>query len=166
MGNGRGKSVGDDFVFIDPGPLIDDDLELVLVDTRPGNPSSGYVPVYMFHMRPPGKKMYMGQLSLRIGSTEHIEMYAGHIGYTVDPPYRGRKYAARSCRLVFPLAAQHGINPIWITCNPDNIPSRRTCEIIGGTLAEIVPIPKNNPLYAADTQWKCRYRVDLEKLIH
>lgn len=103
----------------------------------------------------------MGRLSLRIGNTEHIEKYAGHIGYSVDPPYRGRRLAARSCVLILPLARAHGINPLWITCNPENAASRRTCEIIGSTLVETVPIPPSDPLYRWDTKWKCRYRVDL-----
>ncbi len=103
----------------------------------------------------------MGRLSLRIGHTEHIEMYAGHIGYSVDPPYRGHRLAARSCLLILPLAQAHGINPLWITCNPENAASRRTCEIIGSTLVETVPIPPSDPLYRWDTKWKCRYRLDL-----
>jgi tagatose 1,6-diphosphate aldolase len=150
------------FTFRDPGRLVDDDLELILADRYPGNPQKGYVPGYVFHMVPAGRNwIVMGRLSLRIGSTEHVEMYAGHIGYSVEPPYRGRRYAARSCRLVFPLALAHGINPVWITCNPENAPSRRTCEILGATLVEVVPVPPSDPLYAPDTRWKCRYRVDL-----
>ncbi len=110
---------------------------------------------------PSGPDTVMGRLSLRIGHTEHIEKYAGHIGYSVDPPFRGRRLAARSCLLILPLARAHGINPLWITCNPDNVASRRTCEIIGSTLVETVPIPPSDPLYSWDTKWKCRYRVDL-----
>ncbi len=149
------------FRFVEPGSLIDGDLELLLSDTRPGHPHRGNVPVYVFQMRKIGQKTRIGSLSLRIGDTDHIETYAGHIGYSVEPEHRGNRYAARSCELVFPLAAEHGVNPVWITCNPDNYPSRKTCEILGGKLIEIVPIPKNNSLYAPNTTMKCRYRVDL-----
>ncbi len=149
------------FRFHEPEPLIDGDLELLLTDTRPGNPHRDHVPVYVFQMRKVGQKLQIGSLSLRIGDTEHIEMYAGHIGYSVEPAHRGNRYAARSCELVFPLAAEHGVNPVWITCNPDNYPSRKTCEIVGGKLIETVPIPRDNTLYAPDTTLKCRYRVDL-----
>ena len=148
------------FRFRDPGPLVDDDLELVLTNMQSGDPRQRYVPVYIFHMTPLGRpQTVMGQLSLRIGHTEHIEMYAGHIGYTVEPAYRGHHYASRSCHLVLPLARGHGIDPLWITCNPENTPSRRTCEILGATLTEVVPIPQNDPLYQSDTKWKCRYRL-------
>lgn len=153
------------FAFKDPGTLIDDDLELILAGRQGGNGGRGYVPIYIFHMTPPGRpQVVMGRLSLRVGHTEHIEMYAGHIGYTVEPAYRGRRYAARSCRLVLPLARAHGLDPLWITCNPENTPSRRTCEILGGTLVETVPIPPSDPLYRSDTRWKCRYCLSGDQL--
>lgn len=158
----RGSITGSEPFFLDPGRLVDDDLELDLIETRAGNPRKGYVPAYVFHLIPKGQPhVWMGRISLRIGSTEHVERYAGHIGYTVDPGFRGRRYAARSCKLLFSLARAHHLNPLWITCNPENTPSRRTCEILGATLIEVVPIPTTDPLYAPDTRWKCRYRVDL-----
>lgn len=168
------------FQFRDPGVLVDGDLLLRLHGTQRGDTQRGIVPEYLFDMvracsldepvgqggsrcpdRPGRPDTVMGKLSLRIGHTEHIELYAGHIGYSVEPPYRGRRLAARSCLLILPLARAHGINPLWITCNPENAASRRTCEIIGSTLVETVPIPPGDPLYRWDTKWKCRYRLDL-----
>ena len=124
-------SAAGDFEFIDPGLLIDGDLQLILVGKYPGDLSRGRVPSYDFAMRKRGETTKVGNISLRIGHIEHIEKFAGHIGYGVISLFRGNRYAARSCRLLFPLALRHGINPIWITCNPDNIPSRRTCELAG-----------------------------------
>ena len=177
------------FQFHDPGVLVDGDLRLRLHGTLQGDARRGIVPEYIFDMvredgtvgtdgtdrqddpdgpgppdipdRPDQPATVMGRLSLRIGHSEHIEKYAGHVGYSVDPPYRGRRLAARSCLLILPLARAHGINPLWVTCNPDNAASRRTCEIIGSTLVETVPIPPSDPLYRWDTKWKCRYRLDL-----
>lgn len=162
------------FHFHDTGVLVDGDLRLRLHGTLQGDARRGIVPEYIFDMvravepggpdgpgGPDRPATVMGRLTLRIGHTEHIEKYAGHIGYSVDPPYRGRRLAARSCLLILPLARAHGINPLWITCNPENAASRRTCEIIGSTLVETVPIPPSDPLYRWDTKWKCRYRMDL-----
>ena len=158
----RFKVEGDPFRFRDPGVLVDGDLQLLLRRTLRGDRRRDIVPEYVFDMVPQDRHgTVMGRLSLRIGSTEHIEKYAGHIGYSVDPSFRGRRLAARSCLLVLPLARAHGINPLWITCNPENTASRRTCEIIGSKLVETVPIPPGDPLYRWDTKWKCRYRVDL-----
>ena len=51
--------------------------------------------------------------------------FTGHIGYHVYPPARGRHFAERACRMLTPLIRFHQISPVWITCNPDNLPSRR-----------------------------------------
>ena len=77
------------------------------------------------------------------------------------PPARGRRYAERSCRLLFPLARAHGIKTLWITCNPDNFASRRTCERLGMRLIDTVPVPDTDPLYARGDRVKCRYRIEL-----
>lgn len=125
-----------------------------------------------FHGRWPGYYFWMrlrpefhpvipmaGTLSFRLADTEQIRMYSGHIGYGVFPPARGHHYAERAVRLILPLARAHGIDHLWITCNPDNWPSRRTCERLGAELVEIVDIPKTNLLYEKGERQKCRYRL-------
>ena len=154
-------SAANGFEFLDPGPLIDGDLELVLVAQYPGDPEKGTVPSYGFEMWRVGEALKMGNISLRIGHTEHIEKYAGHIGYGVAPAFRGHRYAARSCMLLFPLARRHALNPLWITCNPDNVASTRTCEIVGAAYVETVALPENTDMYRFGERFKCRYRVDL-----
>jgi predicted acetyltransferase len=88
-----------------------------------------------------------------------IVLYRGHIGYSVEPGYRGHHSAARSVRLLVPLAAAHGLNPVWITCDPDNLASRRTCELAGAELVEIIDIPTNEEMYQRGVRQKCRYRL-------
>src|ERR1044071_8553927 len=102
------------FVFLEPGRLVDDDLELVLNNTKPGDASQQRVPVYIFAMRRTGRQENIGSISLRVGNIERIVRYAGHIGYGVEPQHRGHHYASRACRLLLPLAKQHGLNPLWI----------------------------------------------------
>ncbi|HEY0010274.1 MAG TPA: GNAT family N-acetyltransferase [Tepidisphaeraceae bacterium] len=99
-----------------------------------------------------------GTLALRLGDSEQISQYIGHIGYGVFPPARGHHYAERACRLIAPLAKMHGHDYLWITANPDNLPSRRTAERLGAELINIVDIPIDNPLYARGERQKCRYR--------
>jgi predicted acetyltransferase len=123
------------------------------------------VPAYTFWMRlraefaPPCPMG--GAISLRVGHTADILKYFGHIGYSVYPPARGQHLAERSCRLLFPLARLHGFEELWITCNPDNIASRRTCERLGGEMVEIVDLPSDNPLYKIGERQKCRFRIAL-----
>ena len=154
-------SVENRFKFLDPGSLVDRELELVVGGTFPGDSARGLVPAYRFDIRKLGNPQRRGYIDLRIGATEAIVMYGGQIGYRVEPPFRGHRYAARGCRLLFPLMRDHGINPVWITCNPDNLASRRTLELIGAEFVETVPVPRDNDMYKRGDHFKCRYRIDL-----
>ena len=137
---------------------------------EPADPARGRVPCYHFWMLlrhgpagpldPPPLRI-AGGIGLRVGNTEPIERYYGHLGYHVYPPARGRRYAERACRLLIPLARRHGLRTLWVTCNPDNAASRRTCERLGATFVDVVPIPETVALYARGERSKCRYRLDL-----
>ena len=122
------------FKFPEPGVMIDGELELVLKETCPHNPIKGFVPAYKFQMVNSFTKDVMGIIDLRVGLTEKLKEFGGHIGYEVDEKFRGNGYAARSCRLLFPLIRQLGINPVVITCDPKNIPSAKTIESLGARL--------------------------------
>ena len=151
--------VEQEFEFLDPGPLSDGELELRCVERRPADPSKGYVPVYLFELRVAGNRV--GSIQLRVGNTRELELYGGHFGFGVDPEHRAHGYAAHACRLLLPLARRHGLRTLWITCNPENIASRRTCERIGAELVEIVPLPPQSDMYLRGDREKCRYRLDL-----
>jgi tagatose 1,6-diphosphate aldolase len=131
---------------------------------EPPDPSRQRVPTYHFWMRlhpdsDPAVPI-AGTISLRIGNTPDIQLYFGHIGYGVYAPARGRHYAERACRLLLPLARLHGLDPLWVTTDPDNAPSRRTCERLGGKMVEIVDLPPDHILHQRGQVRKCRYRVD------
>jgi len=150
------------FTFRKPGKLIDGDLELVLVRTVPANPEKGYSPAYVFEMRHPGKTSPIGSIRLRIGSAARLR-YPGHIGYEVRKRSRGHRYAARSSRLLLPLALAHGLKSVWLTVDPKNISSRKTCEIIGANYIATVRIPKGHEMHHHGARYRCRYRLDVKK---
>ncbi len=150
--------------FHDPGTLIDNDLELVLTDKYSGDPAINHVPAYKFKMKIAGQRYgtWIGRIDLRIGNIDRVVMYSGHIGYGVNLEHRGHHYAARACRLLLPLARSHGLEAVWITCNPDNVTSRRTCELAGAELVEIVDFSDDSDMYREGERQKCRYRIDLQ----
>lgn len=152
--------------FLEPGELVDADLRLAVADRVPGVPAKGLVPAYEFSMIAAETTRPVGRISLRLGADDFLVNFAGQIGYGVEEPFRGRRYAARSCALLFPLARAHGFEELWITCNPDNVASRRTCEIAGGELIEIVELPVDCDMYRRGERLKCRYRVDLARAVH
>lgn len=154
------SDMNEPFKFLDPGRLIDDDLELVLVKKVPANKKKGYVSAYQFEMRNVKTGERIGDVTLRVGDNENIK-YGGHVGFGVDEKFRGRHYAARSCKLLFSFAKKHQLSSLWITCNPENIASRKVCESIGGKLVDVVDLPKHNDQYKRGERKKCRYRFDI-----
>ena len=149
------------FEFQNPGRLKDGELELILVETRAGDTDIELAPTYKFDMRLEGNGAKAGYIELRVGNTRHIVMYAGHIAYRVRPEHQGHRYAARACRLLLPLASRHDLGTLWITCNPENIASARTCELAGGELVETVDLPENTDMYRRGERRKRRYRFEL-----
>ena len=81
-----------------------------------------------------------GEIALRIGEGESL-FYLGHIGYHIDPPFRGRNGALRACLMVLPLLEEMGMRSFVITTDDDNHPSIRTCEKLGCVLESTVDVP-------------------------
>ena len=52
---------------------------------------------------------------------------------------------------------------LYITCNPDNYASRKTCEYAGGTLLEIAELPEENDMRDKGEFEKCIYKFTLRK---
>ena len=130
------------FAFREPGVLQGDDFYLVLAGTTPAAPERGIVPAYAFHVKVTGSDAPVGRINLRIGTNEHIQRYAGNLGYQIEAAHRGRRLAERAIRLILPIARSHGMTEIWVGCNPDNHASRRTCERLGAELVEIIDVPR------------------------
>ncbi|HLL91231.1 MAG TPA: GNAT family N-acetyltransferase [Tepidisphaeraceae bacterium] len=123
---------------------------------------AGRVPAYAFWMRLRGRAAPLrvaGGISLRVSNSPQTVLYFGHVGYNVFPAARGHRYAARAVKLLLPLAKAHGLDPLWITCNPDNLASRRTIERVGGRLVNVVPLPPDHPLRERGDVEKCRYLI-------
>ena len=146
--------------FLDTSFLENDEIKLVLERTADSVPERNWVPAYHFSICDrSGTKM--GTCDLRIGNVEGLYL-GGHIGYAVDEQYRGHHYAAKACTLLFSLARMHGMDHLYITCDPDNWPSRKTCERLSGELLEIAELPEDNDMRVmnGDTK-KCVYRFEL-----
>ena len=86
------------------------------------------------------KNKVSGEIALRLGEGEGL-FYLGHIGYHVDPPYRGKNEALHACRLCVPIFLEMGYRSFVITTDEDNYPSIRTCEKLGCVLESTVDVP-------------------------
>ncbi|MEV4869311.1 GNAT family N-acetyltransferase [Streptomyces syringium] len=75
---------------------------------------------------------YLGRLAIRHVLTPPLLEWGGHIGYDVRPSARRRGHATAMLRAALPVARGLGIDRALITCDPDNVASRKVIEACGG----------------------------------
>lgn len=140
--------------------MYDDEIKLTLMKMLPkGHPDMGSMPILFFNIRLlDGTRI--GTCDLRVGDSDKTEVL-GHIGYGIDEKYRGHHYAVRASRLLMDYARRAHMEYVDITCNTDNMPSIRTCQLLGAELLGTVEVPPDNIEYANGSRLKYRYRVKL-----
>ncbi len=148
-------------MFYDTEDLKDGEIQLRLERTAEGDPEKNWVPAYYFGIcLADGTRI--GQCDLRIGHNDRLYI-GGNIGYGIDEGYRGHRYAAKACRLLFRQARKHELGYVLITCDPDNTASSRTCELAGGEYLETAPVPEDHNMYEEGKRQVMVYRFDLTR---
>lgn len=148
-----------EFAFFDAKVMTDGEILLMLDKKVAGDPMKAWLPSYHYAICDKAGHR-MGICDLRIGYNRNV-YFGGNIGYGIDEPYRRNHYAGKACRLLFGLAKRHGMDYLVITCNPENFPSRRTCEYAGGILERIVDLPMDNEMRLEGETRKCIYEFSL-----
>lgn len=74
----------------------------------------------------------VGRISIRHDLNAWLAEVGGHIGYCVLPAFRGRGHATEMLRQSLSIAWGLGIPNVLITCDEDNIGSRKVIEANGG----------------------------------
>lgn len=92
----------------------------------------------------------VGRVSIRHHLNPALRLVGGHIGYSVRPRFRRNGYAGQILDLALTEARNLGIGEALLTCDADNLASRRVIESHGG-----VPETRNSQ----DTKFKLRYRI-------
>lgn len=147
------------FAFYDVEFMTDGEILLMLDKKVEGNREQAWLPSYHYTIcDKAGHKM--GACDLRVGYSRRL-YFGGHIGYRVEEPYQGHHYAGKACLLLFRLAKRHGMDYLIITCNPENMPSRKTCEYAGGALQKIVDLPEDNDMRLEGETRKCIYEFSI-----
>jgi predicted acetyltransferase len=104
------------------------------------NLPDGYVPSTEFWLIDGSE--YIGHVSIRHQLTEHLREIGGHIGYDVRPSKRRQGYGKKILELALQKAKEMGIEKVRITCDVDNVPSRKIIERNGGVLDSEIPNPE------------------------
>ena len=70
----------------------------------------------------------VGVGSIRHHLNEYLEKFGGHIGYSIRPTERKKGYGSKSLELLINQAKEMNIEKILITCNINNIGSKKVIE--------------------------------------
>ena len=70
----------------------------------------------------------VGGVSIRLELKGMLVTLGGHIGYQVLEPYRRRGYATEMLRQALPICAGFGLKSVLVTCDADNIASKKIIE--------------------------------------
>ncbi len=96
----------------------------------------------------------VGRVSIRHHLNPRWVRSGGHIGYVVVPEFRRRGYATAMLLRSLELARDRfGLLHVLVTCDADNLASKRTIEKCGGVLEDVYAGPD------VDTP-TCRYWID------
>jgi len=109
---------------------------------------------------------YVGQSSVRPElNTPYLITYGGHIGYSIRPTRRGQSLGKRLLALALERAEAMGIAQVLVTCDADNMASKRIIEANGGQFEsamamgpDVLRAEGRSPQEPVD---KLRYWVDL-----
>ncbi len=114
---------------------VSDEFEILEVDS------------IIFDIYVPEMDRVVGRCEFRDEHGRDLWFY-GHIGYVIYPPYRGNNFAYKACMQMFEyLRKEKGLQEFVITCNPDNIASKKTIQKINHKFIKLVDVDEDHELY-------------------
>lgn len=139
-----------------PDNLASGQVRLRFVQLFPGDAPRGHVPYYHFRILVAGN-LDVGHINFRVGDTDHVRLCAGHIGYEIAEAFRGHGFARQACEALVPFIRSFYV-VVTITCDPDNVASKRTIEQLGASFIDEVPVASQDSPDARGAGTKHRYR--------
>lgn len=79
---------------------------------------------------------YLARTNVRHRLTDDLLAVGGHVGYQVRPSARQQGHATAMLAAVLPHVHALGIDPALVTCDADNVASRKVIEANGGVLED------------------------------
>lgn len=103
--------------------------------SRGDNLPSHYVPQTNYWLLIDSYPVGVGKL--RHSLNDHLKKSGGHIGYSIRPSERGKGYGTIILSELLKRAADMGIEEVMLTCEPNNVSSRKVIEANKGVLNDI-----------------------------
>ena len=96
------------------------------------DPKPGYVPASTYFALDKERNVIVGACQIRHYLNESLNSGGGHIGDGVRPGERRKGYATEIIRLALQKCKELGIKEVMISCNDDNIGSKKSILKNGG----------------------------------
>lgn len=99
------------------------------------NLKEGKVPASTYFLVQKNSRKILGAVNIRHQLTDHLLQHGGHIGYGVAPSERRKGYASYMLGQALDLCKnEHTLDKVLVTCDKNNIGSKKTIEKYGGVL--------------------------------
>ena len=85
----------------------------------------------------------VGGLNLRHELNDILLRIGGHIGYEIRPSKRRQGYGKEILRLGLEKARERGFRRVLVTCDANNIGSKKIIEYNGGVFENAVDVPRS-----------------------
>lgn len=95
---------------------------------------------------------FIGAVSFRHKLNKNLRLYGGHIGYSIRPDERKKGYGTEMLARTLKKAKKTGLKKVMITCDENNVGSRKIIEANGGVLEDIIKT-EINPHNVKTMRW-------------
>jgi predicted acetyltransferase/GrpB-like predicted nucleotidyltransferase (UPF0157 family) len=84
---------------------------------------------------------YLGRVDVRHELTDALRRFGGHVGYLIRPSRRRQGYGTLALALALPECSALGLDRALVTCDVNNLASRRIIEHNRGMLEDVINVP-------------------------
>lgn len=130
------------------------DFDYYLENLEIKNAIDGKVPDSVFFLLDVERNRLLGAINIRHYLNDHLLKEGGHIGDGIRPSERRKGYATEMIRLALIECKKLGMDKVLITCNKDNIGSRKSIINNGGVL--------ENEIIDSDGELLQRYWINIK----
>ena len=121
-------------------------------------PSEELVPAETFMLIRESDNKLIGISNIRLTLNKQLLLHGGHIGYGIRPTERRKGYNSYQFYCDLKFCKSRGIDKVLMTCDKDNIASKKTIQNSGGVL-------ENEIIDPIDGEILQRYWIDVDRAL-
>ena len=107
---------------------------LKLEEDKTRVPTEERVPAETYFLVRESDNRIVGMVNIRLVLNSILKHSGGHIGYSIRPTERRKGYNKMNLYLALERCKEHGIKEVMLSCDKDNLGSKRTMLALGGVL--------------------------------